>query len=131
MSENVQQKKQLTPRQLRAVDALLSGATYQDAAKSAGVTDKTLSRWRKQPAFDDELRRRGTVAVSDASRRLTGTLDNAVDVLREVMNDEEAPQSVRIRAARYILDAATKLLELSEVMERLEALEQVVANVRR
>ena len=129
MSENVAPKK-LSPRQNKALAVLLLGCTKQEAAAVAGVTPKTIERWTgENVAFHDELQRRSGQAVQDATRRLTGTLDMAVDVFREVMEDKETPASVRLRAGNYAATHALRLLEVSEVLRRLDELEaKVVAN---
>lgn len=126
MSQNVQETRRLTPKQRRALDALLSGATVGHASGAAGVTTRTLARWRLQPDFSHELRRRTTQAVGDATRRLAGSLDVAVDVLRLVMLDATEPAAVRVRAAKVALDTGLRLMELTEVLERLETLERKV-----
>jgi hypothetical protein len=130
MSENDREKRRLTAKQRRAIEALLSGATKGQAADAAGVTPRTLSRWRSLPEFDDELRWRSNQAIDDATRRLTGGLDRMVDVLLAVAEDAESPASVRVRAALGWINAQVKLVELNEVIERLEALESVVHGVK-
>ena len=126
MSENVQQKR-LTPRQQRAIGALLAGASHEDAAAAAGLKNtKTIQRWLDQEDFAGELHERSQQTVHEASRRLAGTLDMAVDTMREVMEDLAQPASVRLRAANYAATHALKLLEVSEVLRRLDALEDVV-----
>jgi len=130
MSENVQQKRRLTPKQRRAIEALLSGQTKTQASAAAGVTLRTLARWRDIPVFEEELRRRSTKAVSDATLRLTGTLDLAVATMRDVMEDKDAAHSVRLRAAKIASDSAIRLLEVTEVLERIESLEAVIGDSR-
>ena len=123
MSEKVKQKK-LTPRQNRALGALLVGSSQQDAAEVAGVSEQTIYRWMtKDETFSDELQRRSNQAVKDATRRLSTSLDMAVTVFQDTMQDESINQSLRLRAANYAASHALKLLEMSEVLERLESLE--------
>jgi len=130
MSENDQEKRRLTVKQRRAIEALLCGSTKGQAADAAGVTPRTLTRWRSQPEFDDELRRRSNQAIDDATRRLTGGLDRMVEVLLSVAEDVESPASVRVRAALGWINAQIKFIELNEVLERLETLEAVVNGVK-
>jgi len=126
MSQNVTDKK-LTPRQQRAIGALLTGGTHQDAAAAAGLKNRrTIERWLEQEDFAGELHERSQETVHEASRRLAGTLDLAVNTFREIMNDMDQPASVRLRAANYAATHALKLLEVSEVLRRLDALEDMV-----
>jgi len=126
MSENDQKKRRLTAKQKRAIEALLSGQTKGQAAVAAGITTRTLARWREHPAFDHELRSRSTEVVADATRRLTGTLGMAVITLRRLMQDETVSPSVQLRAALGAANLAVKYLEVTEVIQRLDALEEVM-----
>ena len=127
MSRNVAKNK-LTPRQQRAIVALLAGGTREDAAAAAGLKNrKTIERWLDQEAFATELQQRSQETVHEASTRLAGTLDMAVTTMREIMEDLGQPASVRLRAANYAATHALKLLEVSEVLRRLDELELAVA----
>ena len=59
-----------------------------------------------------------------AARRLTGKLDAAVGLLSSVIDDDEAPAAVRLRAASQVIDGSLKLLEITDIQERLMALEE-------
>lgn len=121
MSRNLSSKKQT------ALETLLAGESHQDAAAAANVTPRTVSRWKQEPAFAAELKRQSEEAVQDATRRLTGTLDMAIDTLREIMRDKTQPASVRIRASHYAAQHMIKLLEISDVQRRLTELETRLA----
>lgn len=116
--------KKLSSRQGLALEALLAGESQQAAAAAANVTGRTITRWLKEPAFAAELAQQNEDAVQNAARRLTGTLDMAIDVLREIMSDSTQPAAVRIRAAHYSAQHMLKLLELSDIQRRLSELEE-------
>jgi FixJ family two-component response regulator len=118
--------KSLTWKQRKALDALLTGAKVKDAALAAGVSDRTVKRWQIQKAFALDLQQRSTLATKDAARRLTTGLDDMLDVLMDVAQDEDATDHVRVRAANAWIGHQYRLVELGEVLERLDALEQVV-----
>jgi len=119
----------LTAKQARAIDALLAGQTRASAAAAAGVAERTLDRWRAEhPTFSDELNRRSTLALRDATLRLKSSIDEAVDVLREVMTSADSRPAVRLRAAQVVIESSLKLIEATDLMERLEALEAIIKN---
>lgn len=129
MSENVTRK--LTTKQRKGLEALLAGAKVKDAALKAGVATRTIQRWRDEnEAFAFELQRLSTQATKDAARRLTGNMDDMLDVLLKIANDERGmvPPGVRVRAALGWIDRQARLVEMAEILERLEALEQVVSH---
>jgi len=118
--------KELTWKQKKALDSLLTGAKVKDAAVVAGVADRTVYRWQTEEAFALELQRRSTLATKDAARRLTTGLDDMLDVLMDIAKDQEATDHVRVRAANAWIGHQYRLVELGEVLERLDALELVV-----
>lgn len=117
MSEN------LTGRQLTAIDAMLTGAGHNDAAAAAGVTARTLRRWRSSPAFRTELTTRATESLDDVTRQLTAAAGGAARVMRAVVDDEEIAPMIRLRAADLVLSHNTRLLELHNLLQRLDDLE--------
>lgn len=123
MSENASGNQKLTTRQRRAIASLLRGENYEAAAMAAGVTPETVYRWRGLPEFTGELETQSQTAVKDATRQLTGSLTKCVDFLTSVIDDQEAPASVRVRAALGLIDRQLRMLEVTEVLTRLEALE--------
>jgi hypothetical protein len=112
----------LTARQARAIEALLSVSTIGEAAKIAGVSRRTLERWRQDATFCDALRHAGDERIAAISRRLAGLGDVAVNTLRDAMNGGDG-WPVRVRAADVVLARLMQLRELTEIEERIAALE--------
>jgi len=109
-----------------AIVALVTEPTIADAAKKAGISHATLHRWLQIKDFKDAYREAKREAVSAAISRLQQTATEAVDALRDVMNDTESPASARVSAARSILEIAIKAVELEDFERRLEALERMI-----
>ena len=53
----------------------------------------------------------------------------AVDMLASVMEDDEAPPGVRLRAAQQVIEGSLKLLDVTDIQERLAALEERLEHV--
>lgn len=122
--------KRLSGKQAKALDALLDGANVQTAATLAGVNRKTLSRWLSYDLdFWKAYQQHSQGALQLAARRLTNKLDGAVELLGDVMEDEDAPAGVRLRAAQLVVDGALRLLESADFAERLAALEDRLERV--
>lgn len=119
---------ELKANQRRAIDALLMGDNKDAAAAAAGVTRRTLDRWHYEPTFRAALNQGGDVAIKDAATRLKASLDTAVGVMRAVMDDKTAPTAVQLRAADMVATHALKLLEITDLLHRLEAIEERLAN---
>lgn len=117
----------LTPKQQRAIAALLTARDVADAAQAAGVGYRTLRGWLKQPAFVAELDEAQRQALSATIRRLTSLSMGATVVLARVMADNEATPAARIRAADIVLSRLMSLKELIDVEQRLAAVEATLA----
>lgn len=116
----------LTPKQYKAIIALISEDTHQEAAEAAGISPSTLRRWQKQPAFRAEYRAERRRLMETAVGLLQSKAMAAVEALERNLNCGVA--SVEVRAASAILDRALKGVELYDIVERIEALEEVLEN---
>jgi len=115
----------LTPKQGRAIAALLSETTVAGAAEKIGISEVTLHRWLKQPAFKAAFRAARRELVEKAIALLQQGSSAASATLIRLLSS--GSDSVRLRAATAILDQANKGLELIDFEERLTALEQKAA----
>jgi hypothetical protein len=119
----------LTGLQERAVIALLASPSLEAAAKSAKVSVSSLRRWRLEPAFAAAYRQARFALLEASTAKLRNAASSAVDVLQAAMVDDEAPYSVRIRAAQVILEGAYKSAELEDLSERLDQQEKQIAEL--
>src|SRR5262245_41209465 len=113
----------LTPTQELALVALLNEPTIAAAAVTAGVSESTLYRWLREPAFAAEYQRARREAVRQAVAQVQRVSWAAVSVLMQLMVDKTAAPSVRLNAASKILDLAIRAVELEDMEARIAALE--------
>ena len=98
----------------QAILALLTHPTIPEAAEACGVGQTTLWRWMQEPDFRDRYRQ--------ARRQvLEGAIAEAATTLRRLLTADS--ESVRLGAARAILDQATKGADLLDLEARIAALE--------
>jgi len=102
--------------------AVASGQTLRDAAQTARVGERTATRrWA-----DADFRRRVAHLRGDMVQRSLGRMADgmaeAADVLRKLLAAES--ESVRLGAARSLLELGVKLRESVELEERLADLER-------
>jgi hypothetical protein len=96
--------------QERAIAALLSEPTRAAAATQAGVSEATLGRWLKDPAFGVAYRQARRELVRAAVERLQAAAAEAVDTLRSIARGG-AKDGDRVRAAVALLDLAFRGIE--------------------
>ncbi len=102
--------------------ALASGATIRDAAAAAGVGERTATRRWADAAFRRQVAELRGDMVGRALGRMADGMSDAAAKLRELLTAES--ESVRLGAARALLELGTKLRESVDHEERLAALEQ-------
>lgn len=121
-----QKEDALTAAQHRAVVALLTEPTLQEAAKTAGVNRSTIYRWLQESDFQAAYREARRQAMRRATARLQEISSEAVEVLREVMGDKAQQGAARVGAARIVLDYAAKMTETEDLATSIEELKTMV-----
>ncbi|HVS36538.1 MAG TPA: hypothetical protein VMS17_13320 [Gemmataceae bacterium] len=98
---------------------LAAGKTIRQAAKAAGVSERTAGSWWAEPDFRLRVSEmRGEVVVR-ALGRMTDALTAAADTLRKLLRSKN--DSVRLGAARSLIELTLKVREgtdlAAQVME--------------
>jgi hypothetical protein len=117
----------LGQKQEKAIAALLTQRNFEEAARTAGLSVKTLLRWTKSPEFAAEYRAARREAFSQALVRLQQAATAAATTLLKVMLDPNAPAACRLRAADTVLSHALKAMEWEDVEVRVAELERIAA----
>lgn len=114
----------LPQKQTKAIVSLLNCRTIQKAATQAGVNQSTLWRWLKEQAFSEALQEAKHRTVAQAIIQLQQATGEAVETLRDIITDKEAPSSSRVSASKTVLDFAVKALKMEDIEQRLKVLEE-------
>ena len=112
----------------QAVAALLTARNTEEAAKSVGISPRTLLRWQKLPEFERALREARMTAFRQSMARLQQASVPAVTTLLKIMVDPGSPSTVKARCAYYILDQTRKGIETEEIERRVTELERAAEN---
>ena len=118
----------LSTKQVRAVQALLSAKNVAEAAERSGVGGRTLHRWlTEDDAFRAALAAAEAELLDAATRRLLCLQGVAIDTFEAVLSNEEASLALKLRAAGQVLDISLKLREVHNFEARMAELERAVA----
>lgn len=117
-------KRNIKPKQQAVIGEMVAGASVAAAAKATGANERTIRRWIADDAFAEALTTARAEAWSRAMNRLRGKAERAVEVLAEMMDSPGAPPHARIRAALGVIRHARQLVEVDELVARVEALER-------
>lgn len=102
--------------------ALAAGQTVRDAASLARVGERTAARRVADPEFRRQVIELRADMVQRALGKLADAATEAVDTLRGLLAGQSG--SVKLGAARSILELGCKLKEAVELELRIAALEQ-------
>jgi hypothetical protein len=115
--------EKLTRKQDQAIAALITCPSILDAARQSGIAEVTLYRWLKLAGFQAGYTAARRAVVQQAIVQVQQATGEAVETLRAIMHDPEAPASARVSAAKTILETAVKAVELEDLAIRIAALE--------
>jgi len=113
--------------QRKAAAALATASSISEAARSAGMGERTLRRYAADPAFHRYVEALRTEATDAALQRLAGALAGAVEALQELLRDESG--QLRRQAAADLLRYGLQAVELRTLSARLDALENRLSEV--
>jgi hypothetical protein len=120
----------LTAKQEATALALAAGFTQQEAAKKSGAGARTIKAWlATQPAFNQRIREMRSEMTSRALGKLADQMGSAAETLNS-LHREATSESVRLSAARSVIELGTKLKESVELEERIADLESKQPELR-
>lgn len=118
-------RKRLTDEAIIA--ALIAEGSIKGAAASLECTNRTLYGRMKKTEFRELYAQAKADILRTATAKLQGNLCAAIETLVEIMADEEAAKQTRVNSAVSILQYAARFTETTDILERLEAIEEAQA----
>jgi hypothetical protein len=108
----------------QAIAALLARPSLEDASRVAGVAEKTLRRWIREPEFNALYLQARRESVRQAIARIQQATGAAGATILKLMTDVNVPAAVRLRAAECVFGLAVKGIELEDIEARVSELER-------
>jgi hypothetical protein len=108
----------------QAIAALLTRPSIEDAARVAGVGEKTIRRWMQEPQFNARYLRARRESVRQSIARIQQATGAAGATILRLMTDPNVPAAVRLRAADCVFGLAVKGIELEDIEVRVTELER-------
>lgn len=97
------------------VAALIANGTQRDAAAALGISERTLFDRMQDGEFKALYKSTKADILRSAVFNMQSKLNEAVNVVAEVMNDKAAPASTRLQAAQIVIkNAGAMAKRLSE-----------------
>jgi hypothetical protein len=114
---------ELDPKRKLAIVALLEKPTIKAAAEHIGIGETTLHRWLRDDTFATAYRQAQKNLYDHALGIVQSSTASAAQTLRDIMTDEDAPETARVTAARTLLDFARQHISLQDLEERIASIE--------
>lgn len=105
---------------------VLTQPTLKAAAEKAGISYKTLTRYRKNPEFQAVLQAEKVSIFHDTMQKAQAYTMEALETLREIQNNPTLNESARVSAAKGILELGTQLHSMEAIEAELAELRKVV-----
>ena len=119
MARNVNKK-----RRDQLVIALAGGLSVREAAQDTGVSLRTVYRHLQDEDFRSRVQSVRSTMFEQTLSTLASTGVTAAQTLRDLLQAES--ESVRLGAARSVLELGGRLRESVEIEERLSNLERIL-----
>lgn len=100
---------------------LARGVSAAKVGERVGKSERTIRRWREDPAFEESIKAARRAGLHEAVAALEATCRAAVSVLGKALGDENP--AIRVRAALGLLNALPVLSGHAGLEERVAALE--------
>lgn len=105
---------------------VLTQPTLKMAAEKAGISYKTLTRYRKNPEFQAVLQAEKVAIFHDTMQKAQAYTMEALETLREIQNNPTLNESARVSAAKGILELRTQLHSMEAIEAELAELRKAV-----
>ena len=113
--------KELSPRQVRAIAALVETVTVEEASKVSRISRSRIFAWMREPTFREQLDAARMELFRSGLDRLKSITAEAVETLARVMRGKD-PQAARL-AAVSIVSFGFRGIEIGDLEKRMSEIE--------
>jgi hypothetical protein len=118
----------LNALELRFVELIAAGTSYEDTGAQIGRSPRTCRRWSKRPEIAAAVKTRASEQVCGARAILTSGMSRAARSLVAMSDGASDATSPKVAASRAVISEATNLTAVEELTQRLERLEAQLTN---
>ena len=118
-------KAELTPKQEKALLAIIETGTIEGAAVKVGISRASIYNWLKEEPFKVRLDRERKIIFDEAVGLIKVASKRSAAVIVDLLSHKD-PTTRRL-AAKDLLSFAIKAVELGDVEDRLDRIEKALA----
>lgn len=113
----------LNALELRFVELIASGHSYEDTSAMIGRSSRTCRRWARRPEIAAAIKERASEQVAGAKAILASGMSRAARSLVRMSDGEAEATSPKVAASRAVIEQATNLAAVEALQARLAELE--------
>lgn len=119
----------LLERERLAVDQLARGKTIREVARILGVSERTIWNYRNKPRVQRAIFNLQQELMAESGGHSIDTTAEAVQTLKQIINNPQSRDADRIAASRALLSNATSFAERKILERQLADLEKQLLSV--
>ena len=108
------------------IAALISNPTVRAAAQVCGVCETQIYARLRNATFKEKYDAARRELLEQSTAYIQGIVSEAIQKMREVMNDPDASQQTQLNAAESILRNSLKFTEQNDILTQLAELKKAV-----
>ena len=108
------------------IAALIGNPTVRAAAAACGVSETQIYARLRNAAFKEKYDAARRELLEQSTAYIQGIVSEAIQKMREVMNDPDASQQTQLNAAESILRNSLKFTEQNDILTQLAELKKEV-----
>lgn len=105
---------------------LLVCRTVKEAAEKTGISQSTATRLRRQESFQKCLSNLKEQIYADTMKKAQALSLDALETLRDIMQDAACTDSSRVAAARFLLELGMEAYTKEKILDEIESLKKAV-----
>lgn len=106
---------------------LLLCRTVKEAAQKTGISQSTATRLRSQKAFQAYLSSLKERLYADTMQRAQAVSYDALETLREIMQNSSCTDSSRVAAARFLLELGMEAHTKEHILDEIEKIKAAIS----
>lgn len=118
---------QYSKKQVDFIMAMLETGNIARSCKIANITETTAFKYLKN-GLDKEINNIRQEYIEIHLKKLEYMAIKAIDVICEILHDDKCTNMVKFNVSRTVLDYSLKVREQTQVIERLERIEERIKN---
>lgn len=118
---------ELTDKQLKFIDAYLTSKNIKEVCDKLKISRSNVyQQYLNDPVIKQEISKRRNELLNDTTMYLQDKLQECSKVLMDIVHDKNTAPQVKINAINSVFNNYVKLAETTDILTRLEELEQKV-----